>query len=218
NICVGNTATLTTTATGGAWSSSNPSVATVGATTGIVTGVASGTAAVTYTPSAGCVATSIVTVNAIPVAILGPNAICAGTPSTYTNVTPGGTWSSTNTSVATVGSATGIVTGATPGTTVISYTTGLGCAVGMVVTVNTMPTAISGVASVCVGYTTSLGSTPAGGTWTSSNTAAATVDAVTGLVSGLSSGTTAISYGFPTGCRVQVTVTVSTIVSAISGT
>lgn len=53
--------------------------------------------------------------------ILGTATICAGQTATLTNATPGGTWSSSNTGVATV-DATGLVNGISPGTAIISYT------------------------------------------------------------------------------------------------
>ena len=52
----------------------------------------------------------------------------------------GGTWSSTNTAVATVGTS-GIVTGVSGGTATISYSTGTGCAATAIVTVNALPAA-----------------------------------------------------------------------------
>jgi len=47
--------------------------------------------------------------------------ICVTGTTTYTDATPGGTWSSSNTSVATVDPSTGVVTGAGAGTATISY-------------------------------------------------------------------------------------------------
>lgn len=218
SICVGSSVTLTSGVSGGTWSSSNTAIASAGATTGIVSGLASGTAAISYTPLAGCVAVTIVTVNSVPVTISGATALCAGNSGVLTNATPGGVWSSTNTTVATIGSATGSINGLAPGTSTISYTLGIGCVTTVIVTVNNMPSAIAGVASSCVGYTTSLSSTPAGGVWTSSNTGVATIDAGSGLVNGLASGTSAITYGFSTGCRVSLVLTVSPVPATVSGT
>ena len=122
NICVGGTTNLSSSASGGTWSSSNTSVATVNSS-GVVTGVSVGTATITYT-SASAVCKTIVTVNALPVvaAITGSNTIiCKGATTTYTSTTAGGVWSSANTSIATV-SSTGIITGIDNGTTAINYT------------------------------------------------------------------------------------------------
>jgi len=53
---------------------------------------------------------------------------------------------------------------------------------------------LSGVQNVCVGSTTNLSSTTAGGTWSSSDVTIATVNAATGLVTGVSAGTATITY------------------------
>lgn len=66
-VNIGNTTTLTSTTSGGTWSSSNTAVATVG-TGGVVTGVAAGTAAISYTVTSYCgsaSATVVVTVSAV---------------------------------------------------------------------------------------------------------------------------------------------------------
>jgi len=64
SMCQGATTTLVDPTPSGAWSSSNPAVATVSAT-GVVTGVAGGTATITY-GTTGCDVTITVTVNATP--------------------------------------------------------------------------------------------------------------------------------------------------------
>ncbi|SDE48109.1 Calx-beta domain-containing protein [Pedobacter soli] len=131
DVCVGAVTNLTTTTTGGVWSSSNTAVATV-STTGAVTGVTAGTADIIYTVtnSNGCVGalTQTVTVNAMPTvnATTGPNTLFAGDNITLSNTIPLGVWSSSNTAVATV-SAAGVVTGVAAGTANILYTvTGTG--------------------------------------------------------------------------------------------
>ena len=81
SVCVGKTTTLTDTTTGGVWSSSNTSVATIG-TTGIVTGVAAGTATITYTVknASGCTRSVTTTVTVNPIAAQ-PGAFTASTAS-----------------------------------------------------------------------------------------------------------------------------------------
>ena len=64
-VTLGNTISLTYPVTGGTWSSSNTSVATV-SSTGVVTGQASGTAQISYTHSGSCVNSTVITVNATP--------------------------------------------------------------------------------------------------------------------------------------------------------
>ena len=68
NLCVGGTTTLSSTPTGGAWSSGSASVASVVASTGVVTGVTAGTANITYTTGTGSVSATV-TVNSNPGAI-----------------------------------------------------------------------------------------------------------------------------------------------------
>ena len=117
------------------------------------------------------------------------NFALSGSSSNWTTgrtVTINGTWSSSNTSVATV-DANGVITGVAPGTATITYTvTGTGgCAdatATRTVTVTAAPSAgtLSGTQSVLIGNTTIFSSTISGGTWTSSNTAIATVNPSTG--------------------------------------
>jgi len=139
-VCTGSTTTLSNAATGGTWSSASTSVATVGST-GVVTGVAAGTSTISYTLSGSSV-TAVVTVNPLPNAgtITGASAVCAGSTITLSNTTTGGTWSSSNTAIATVGS-TGIVTGVAGGTVTISYTVTNSCGTATaikVITVNAL--------------------------------------------------------------------------------
>lgn len=215
-LCVGSSVSLTTAVSGGVWTSSSPGVAGVSASTGVVTGIATGTTVITYTPPTGCAATAGMTVNGLPAAITGSLSVCNGSSTSLSNAVPGGTWSSTNTSVAII-DGTGLVTSVSPGTSVISYTSGIGCAATAIVTVNVMPGAVTGVASACVGFTTNLSCTPAGGTWFSSSPAIAAVGSSTGVVTGVAAGTAVISYSFSSGCNSQVVVTVSPSASVVLG-
>jgi gliding motility-associated-like protein len=172
DVCVGSTSILTNATPSGVWTSSNAAVATVSAT-GTVTGVTAGSATINYTVTnaSGCVTTTsmLVNVNAVPVNIPigGPNTVCVG--ATITNfATPGGVWSSSNVSVATV-AQNGIITGVGAGTATISYTitNAAGCSntVTKVVTVNALPTvavAANGPLTFCQGGSVTL--TASGGT------------------------------------------------------
>ncbi len=76
SLCVGETTTLTANETGGTWSTSDASVATV--VNGDVTAVANGTASITYTNGA-CTATSQITVSGqITPTFTNPGPICSG--------------------------------------------------------------------------------------------------------------------------------------------
>jgi hypothetical protein len=60
-------------------------------------------------------------------------------------------------------------------------------------------TPITGPATVCAGAGVTLSSGPAGGVWSSDNTAAATVDASSGLVTGQAAGSANITYTYTNG-------------------
>ncbi len=201
SICVGLTTTLSPT-TGGTWASSNTAVATV-TNAGVVSGVSGGTATFTFTQtSTGCINTTpSVSVNALPsVSITGSNPICVGATTTLSPIT-GGTWASSNTAVATVTNA-GVVTGVSGGTATFTFTqTSTGCInTTPSVSVNALPSvSITGSNPICVGASTAL-SPITGGTWTSSNTAVATVTNA-GVVSGVSGGTATFTFTqTSTGC------------------
>lgn len=217
-VCQGTTAGLSDLYTGGIWTSSNASVAGIGSATGVVSGSSAGTSNITYTLSGGCNTISVVTVNISPANITGTIAICAGSTTNLSNAVTGGTWGSSSTSVATIGSGSGFVNGITTGTTNITYTLSDGCTTDTMLTVNMMPTAINGTFKLCTGTSTTLSDNVTGGVWSSSNTAAAQIGSATGIVNGFSIGTSTITYGFPTGCMVTAVVTVNAVPGSISGT
>jgi uncharacterized protein YjdB len=212
-VCLGSTSTLTNSSPGGTWTSSDPSIATIGSSSGLVTGVAIGSVTITYTIGT-CFAIGTVTVNPVPLAITPatPVTICVGGTTTLADATLGGVWSSGNTAIATVGS-TGIVTGVGVGPVTISYTVA-GCAATKIITVNTAPSAIAPLSSnVCIGFTETLTDGVPGGTWTSSNPAIATIGSSSGLVTGVALGNVIITYSIGT-CTTTATVTVNTAPNA----
>ncbi len=91
------------------------------------------------------------------------------------------------------------------------------------VTVNSVSAApISGVASVCAGFTIPLSDATASGVWSSGNVGVATVDAG-GVVTGVSAGTAVISYSVTNSCGTAtataiVTVSTGGVVAPVSGT
>jgi trimeric autotransporter adhesin len=215
-VCAGSTTTLSSSTSGGTWSSSATSVATVGSGTGVVSGVAAGTTTISYTTS-GSTSTATVTVYATPSAISGATSVCVGSAVTVTDATSGGTWSGGSTTVATIGSGTGTITGVASGSTSITYSLSTGCSATAAITVNAAPSAISGSSGVCAGGTTTL--TDSGsGVWSSGSTTVATVGSTTGTVTGVLAGTTNITYTLSTGCRATKVITVSASPSAITGT
>ena len=208
-VCVGSTINLSDGTSGGVWSSSNTAAATISAT-GVVTGVAGGTANISYT-SGACSVTSAITVGTPIPAITGIASVCIGLTTHLSDAAAGGVWSSSNTGIATV-SATGVVSGVTSGTVTITYTTI--CSSTISVTVGGAIAAITGATTACMGLTTHLSDATAGGVWSSSNTAVATISA-TGIVTGVSGGTTNISYTVGS-CGVGIVVTVNSV-PAITG-
>jgi gliding motility-associated-like protein len=128
--------------------------------------------------------------------------ICAGNTATLTtNGTPGGSWLSSNSSVATVNSS-GIVSGVSQGSVTISYSVNAtapctGSSISTLdINVTPAPEAgtLSGNSNLCIGTSTTITSNGnSGGTWTSSNTSIATVDA-NGNVNAISNGTAVITY------------------------
>lgn len=228
-ICTGVTNVMTATAPGGVWSSSNGNAAISPA--GIISGVTPGTSMLTYTVSNSCgsdFATHLISVYPSPVAgtVIGGSAMCVGTSASYTNptATPSGAWSSSNPAVAAV-NATGLLTGVSVGTTIISYTVATGCSIVSAyrtVTVNaTSAGTITGVAYLCAGGVSTLTSTVSGGTWTSSSPSVATVSA-SGVVNALAGGNSVISYSKVGVCGVahttlNFTVGSLPVVSPITG-
>ncbi len=218
SVCPGSTITLTDASAGGTWTSSNTALATVGSSTGIVTGVSSGTLTITYTPDCGAIATKSIVVSSLPATPSGSSTVCAGTTTTLTNSSGSGTWVSSNTTVATVGSATGVVTGVASGVSNIIFTlSSTGCSSSKMLTTNPLPAAISGSPNACVGLSTILSDGTSGGTWSSGSTSIATVGSSTGVVAGVTTGTASISYTIPTGCFRTIPVTVNALPATISG-
>ncbi len=216
-LCVSTTTPLSA-AGGGSWTSSTTSIATVVSGTGVVTGVATGVSTITYTLSAGCSATFPVTVTAFPAAVLGASFVCTGATATATDATPGGTWSTTS-SLLSIGSASGVMTGISSGSATITYTTSPGCFQTRTININASPTPITGTLSMCSGLTTTLSSTPATGTWSSGATGIATIGASSGIVNGIAAGTAPITYFVgSTGCSAYATVTINLAPAPITGT
>lgn len=149
NVCVGESRQLSNATPDGIWSSSAPQFVTV-STDGLVTGLAVGNATIIYTTKAnadGCTSSESfnIAVNALPSvsAITNTGDVCIGSTRQFVNATTGGTWASSNPTVATI-SNTGLVTGLSAGSTVISYKTAAnnnGCATSTsyTLTVNATP-------------------------------------------------------------------------------
>lgn len=198
-VCAGSSITMTNPVPGGTWSSGNVSIATAVSATGVINGVSDGIVNISYT-TGGCPAVSrALTVNPLPGTIVGILSTCYGSSTTLTSTVSGGRWYSDNPTIASIDSVTGIVSGHTLGTAVITYRVVSGCMTMANVTVNPLAP-ILGSDSVCVGSEINLTNIVGGGTWVSSNPIIASIDTFTGLVRGLVNGITYIGYTLPTGC------------------
>ena len=142
-------------------------------------------------------------VTAAPIAgtVSGIQAICVGLTTTFSSTETGGTWSSSDTAIATVDPLSGVITGVAAGSSTITYTvlgTG-GCPDAKetrIVTVTAAPIAgtLSGNTNVCVALTSTFTSTSLGGVWSSSDTSIATINATTGVITGVASGNAIMTY------------------------
>ena len=217
SVCSGLTIALTDASAGGTWSSSPAASGTI-SSSGIFTGGTAGTATVTYTLPTGCLTTSVVTINPLPTPILGSSAVCLGFSIALSDLSGGGTWTSSNTAVGSIGSLSGVLTGLTTGTTTVIYILPTSCQITTVVTVTPLPGTISGALTVCPGLTTTLSDTPAGGAWSSSSAGLGSISVTSpgGVVTGISAGTSIVTYTIGTGCYNTAIVTINPLPSAIA--
>ncbi len=216
SACAGFNSTLANGTGGGIWSSQNTAVATVNAS-GVVTGVSQGTAIISYTIG-NCTSTAIFTVNLQPDAIAGNAAVCNLGSTTVSEATTGGTWSSANSTIATV-TAAGVVVGHSAGLTTISYTKG-SCSALQIVTVNPKPSVIAGISALCQNSenTITLSDSLAGGYWSVSDTTKVKIDSAAGYATGYASGSAVVTYTMPvTGCTRTVTINVYGLPGSITG-
>ena len=198
-LCIGDSTTLSPTSLG-TWETSNSAVATV-TNAGAVSAVSPGQATFRFTDAAGCKSLPTLPVIVHPrptVGVIGNSSICVGNTTTL-SPSSGGTWVSNHLSIATVNSATGVVTGVSPGTATFTFTeTSTSCSSNPTspVTVNGPPTSptITGPTAICVGGSTTLAPT-SGGVWTSNNASVATVDNA-GNVTSIGPGKVTFSFTF----------------------
>ncbi len=209
-VCTSGVSFLSDATTLGMWTISPVGTATI-SPSGRVYGVSAGAAVVTYTGPNACITTATVTVTAAPTAITGNAPVCPASTVTLIDATGGGSWTSGNTAIATVGSD-GTLTGIAAGTCGITYSTGAGCSVMTIATVNLAPNAgsLSGSATACTGSTTSFSDAVMGGIWSSANPATGTVNTF-GVVRGLAVGTTTISYTVTNSCGSAAATAVVTV-------
>ena len=218
-VCQYASEILTDTAGGGTWSITPLSIGTIDPLAGALTGLLTGTATVTYSlGSTGCQTMSVITVNPAPTPIGGTAHVCQSGTTPLTDISSPGTWSSSS-SIATVGSSSGIVTGVSPGIDTIKFTASSnGCYITKNVTVNPLPSAITGPSATCIGVPTPYTDTMSGTTWSSSTTAIATIGASTGILTGIVAGPdTIIITNSSTGCKASRAITITSAPASIGG-
>ncbi len=219
SVCPGGIITLSDSVVGGRWSSGSITIATIGSSSGILTGVSAGTTTISYTIGGGCVVTQTVNIVSSLAPITGTNIVCAGQALTLSDVSTGGTWSSSNTSIASVGSSTGVVYSISSGIDTIIYTiASSGCFTNYTITVNPLPSTITGMFTVCAGSATILSSSSTGGAWTSTGSAYGTIAPTTGVFTGIATGRSIVTYTSPVGCFITATMNVNPAPSPIATT
>jgi len=145
NICPGGVLVVADTSVGGTWHSSDTAVASV-SSTGVVAAYSPGSVLLSFSSACGA-STASLTVSAPPAAIDGPSVVCAGRTISLSDPTPGGAWHSASFSVATVDAGTGVVTGVTGGSVLITYTTGPACYASIPVNVvASVPASVTAIA------------------------------------------------------------------------
>lgn len=205
-ICVGTTTNVTPTS-GGIWTSSNATVASV-TQDGLVTGVSNGITQLSFVTNTGCSKNKtlpvIVKGNTF-VQVGGNSQICIGT-TTQLLPASGGTWTSTQPSIASVTSG-GLVTGLTEGFASFYFTdSNSGCVSILDQVITILPSvtpSFTGPNEICAGTNTSVWPS-SGGVWFSSNDMVATVTAA-GIVTGVGPGNVTLTYtSSSSGCTFQL--------------
>jgi len=224
NMCMGSDEIFTASIPGGQWSSSNTSVAVVDPNSGLVTPVSQGVVTITYIVNGIlCYDPGFlnVTVNNLSsVSLNGPSTICEGY-ETYLIPSAGGSWASSDNSVATVDNF-GVVSGISGGTVTFTFTSDAGCStvLGQNVTVVSEPVvSINGDSELCIGETTNL-LPSSGGLWISSNDQVASVNSQ-GEVTANKAGIAHFTYvEYANGCTsstpLEITVNPTPIINGLN--
>ena len=230
------------------WTSSNTSVASIGVNTGLASGIAAGTSQIVAT--LGSITSTAHTLTVIKSVSLQSIAVTPANPSinqsqtqqfaatgTYSDgstkdITTSVSWTSSNTSVASIGVNTGLATGIAAGTSQITATLGSVVSTGRTLTVIKSVSLQSIVVSpsnpsisesqtqqFTATGTYSDGSTKSittSITWASSNTSVASIGVNTGLATGIAAGTSQITATLGSVVSTGRTLTVIKSVSLLS--
>ncbi len=196
SMCQGSHSLFIDSSSGGTWSLSIPSIATVDLG-GNVYGVGSGNDTLYYTLTNVCGSARVskpIYVKPLPdtAIITGADSLCDGSTSSFSSSMTMGVWGLTSSTIATI-SSIGSVRATGTGFDTLIYTTTNGCGSSVARhVVNLVPvlhvSRITGIDSLCQSSSTTFSDSVSGGTWSSSALHRVTVDssgAVTGLVPGI---------------------------------
>ena len=206
SVCPGASITATDTAMGGTWTVTGGGLVSVDS---LFTAVAAGTDTLIYTVANRCgFASAIWPITVLPLPVTGVltgRSVCRGSTDTFTSTSPGGIWSVTNAN-AVVADSDGVLTGADYGADTVAYTVTNSCgtvSATVAISVDSFPVVapIVGLNRVCLGNSTTLTDSAAGGTWSCTN--AATTFATVGLsaaVTGAIPGSDTLIYVVANSC------------------
>jgi uncharacterized protein YjdB len=199
-ICLVPVSTLQASSTGGTglrnYTWSGPGIITP-PNTAMINLSAAGNYSVTVTDSKLCSDTKIYTVAPLPIVnITGPTNICKDGQSSVTSNLFGGTWTSSNPSVASINPSNGIINGIAPGSATFTYTSSKGCvsAPSSPITItNKNQKTITGNNNLCEGTTSQLSINGITGNWSVLNSSIASINSA-GLVTAIAPGVTTVQY------------------------
>ena len=202
SICTGSTITLSDSAAGGFWITSNSNASLLSISPGVqITGISPGTDSISYSITNSCgTATSsvVVTINPLPNAgiIIGADSLCAGSGTLLLSTASGGVWSSLHSAIASV-SDSGYVLGIMPGADSIKYKVMNTCGIDSVMhrlTIRTVPyvSAVTGLDSICQAHIFLYTDSVSGGHWYIANTNA-TISLI-GVLTGVNPGLDTVYY------------------------
>jgi len=202
-VCVGDTLLLTDTSkssrsviTARSWSYRGYT-ATTDTAYAFVTAAGNDSVSLTLTDGWGCSSVLKQDISAYTIGgitIFPDSVICTGTIASLSDTFPGGTWSSSNTTVASINTNSGVLTGIAGGASIITYRLTGGCLATIPVTVNAYPNPgiITGNAGVCTGSVVTLTDSVTGGTWNVTNSNA--ILTAPGILKGKTAGKDTLSY------------------------
>lgn len=218
SVCKASSIQLSNSVQGGVWTSSDTTVAIVN-NVGLVTGIDTGIATITYKVGGiGCstqVAKTI-TVGAVPIVspITGDYYACLQDTIQYSNVTPGGVWTTASNGIRSSISSSGWLIPTNPGSDAVIYTVTntFGCvkSVAKSISIPNPPRKydIVGTDTICEGDTSLQYYFVLYGTWSSADTNIATVTPIGGsgcILKGTGAGKVTISYTQSDICKTVIT-------------